>query len=266
MENPFIKNISNQKKLGCGTIVFITVLTFLIIQVSFVERFIGRTLAKNNAERPLVGQAWTSGLEKEISAGKVNVQEISAGVRGDLSQWLLRAQRGRPSTLNLKLFAAQWKELPVYLSSEVISAHDWQNLILNDKVDKVRPTTSKKSISITFLSSENRPIKKYEISQVALNRIAAHHKSFNDSITKISESLSIISPSRWNTFFENAPTESKLIIWNVIQKDVIDNRPVNRYGIENYDETYSLLWIEFLNPQLNCISFLLPRGILIPLG
>ncbi|MCX7834484.1 MAG: hypothetical protein N2450_00245 [bacterium] len=260
--NPFVDRENPKKGIGCLNIFLLILFAIAIVQFAFVERLIGRYLAKTNFDRPLAGQAWTSGVEKELAAGKSSVAELSVGVRGDLAQWLIRAQRGRPSTLTLSRFGAQWQKIPNYLTTEVIPSSEWQNLVTNDVIERVRPTIMKKNITLTFLSSDNRVIAKYTTSENVMKRIAEHNKTLNDSIQKVSENIEIITPERWKLKWKNLPPEMKQLLWNVIQEDMIIHRPVGKYGIIPLDNTYSVLWIEFYQPQLICISYVLPIHIL----
>ena len=120
MINPFDDPNSPKSRFGFGKIFLAVVAAFLLIQYSVIERIIGRYLALHNAERPLAGQAWTSGVEKEMAAGRSEVPELTGGIRNDLAQWFLRAQRGRPTTLPLQRFASLWSTVPGYLSETAI--------------------------------------------------------------------------------------------------------------------------------------------------
>lgn len=260
--NPFQENGKSNKKIGLGSIFFIVLFAFAIIQFSFVERVIGRYLAKSNFERPLIGQAWTSGLEKELAAGKTFIPELTTGVRGDLAQWFIRAQRGRPTTLTMARFAAQWQRIPTYLTTEVIPMSEWQNLVNNYSVERVRPTVTNKNFILTFLTADNKTVEKFSASEKAIKRIAEHNKTLNDSLKNIKEFAVTYTPNQWNAIWKTLPIEIRQFIWEVIEEDVILHRPVGKYGIIPLDENYSVLWIEYYQPQLVCISYVFPANIL----
>jgi len=266
MINPFDDPTVQKKRTGFGKIFLAALAAFLLIQYSVVERVIGRYLSLHNAERPLAGQAWTSGVEKEMAAGRSEVPELTSGIRNDLAQWFLRAERGRPTTLPLQRFASLWMSVPGYLGEGAIENEEWQKLVLNSEVDRVRPTSSKRGIELTFLTSTNKPVSRVMIKKDIVTRLMQHGQVLNDSITKTSVEMRLLPGNEFEARFVKMPSAERKQLWGMLNNDILIHRPILRYGFSHLDDDYSVLWIEFQSPSILTESFVLPNAFAQMLG
>ncbi|MDK9699884.1 MAG: hypothetical protein OEM52_07065 [bacterium] len=261
MKNPFDSSDTKKRSGSFAKLLIAAILAMGIVQFSVVERIVGRYLAVHNAERPLIGQAWQSGVEKEMAAGRSEVSELTTGVRGELSQWLMRAQRGRPTTLSLTRFATLWDGLPTYLSESIIPDEEWQKLAMNLEVDRVRPSTSRRGIELTFLTSTNRILKRFAINNDMTTRLTMHGQMVNDSLAKASTNIKPLPGKQLTTQFQKLSAADQKLLWSIFGEDILSRRPISRYAITALDETYSLLWVEYTNPNMTSISYLIPNPI-----
>ncbi len=266
MNNPFDVPGSTVRKIGFTKIFIAIFAAFLLIQYSLIERIIGRYLAVHNSERPLAGQAWTSGVEKELAAGRSEVPEVTNGVRGDLAQWFLRAERGRPTTLSLQRFATLWTSLPGFLSETAIENDDWQKLAMNPEADRVRPTVSKKGVELTFLTASNRPVMRINMKRGIANRLMLHNQVINDSVTKSNVEMRLIDGKSFNERFLKLQPADRKVAWSMLSVDILLHRPILRYGINALDDSYSVLWMEYQSPTITSIGYVIPNSIASTLG